>query len=540
MRARPRAAYGAIAIVAAIAFGSCGEEDSGSPLDEALGYLPADAAVAIAISTDLESEQYQNLDNALQRFGVVGGLDTAVGGALEYSDVSFSSEIEPLLGDELVVGLSDVPSGLIVPEGESSNLAFTAAMRTADGAAVEELLTGPGELKVIEEVAGATVYGYEGEEGSPAPQVAVEGDVVVVAESAAGVAAALERTDAGEGLDEEAFEERLGDLPEDALVRASADAQTLLDAAGADVATSVPWIGALESFGLSASIGEQAASLELLATTSEVSEEELPIAAGSQGPSLLADGISVANLDQAQTIRFLLDAIEASVPSAAFEEVAGDIADQAGTELPELASAFGEGVRGERASGGTFSRTEVSDPGAVAGALSALKDEVPRLQELAQGGGSAEAAAAAALVLIPALPVSADATFEPGTKVEEVPGEADLYRMREQGRRCPGAAGVPEDLREDYCEEFLPDEFVFGLIGDVFVTAPDLEFARRVAAGEPSEDAGLPGALAGRFPLDASDFSFEGSEGGGVTVTVLELGIEATTDSMRLRLEAGL
>ena len=537
-----------VAIGLALAISACGGDDAGSPLDEALGYLPADSAVAVAVSTDLESDPYQNLDAALQRFGVPGGLEAGLSDAFEYTEVSFSSDVKPLLGNDLVVGFTSFGGSLIQPADEPDDLPFTAAIEVTDGEQAIDLLAGIEELEEGEEIDGATVFGPaapEVPEGAPEPEVppgpaiAVDEDALVVAESHSALEAALERAEAGEGLDESTFEERLGELPEDAIVRASADAQVLLDAAGADVATAVPWIGALESFGFTATVGAETANLDVLATSSEVAEEDLPIAAGPEGPNLLADESSIANRDQAQTLRFLLDAIEASVPSAAFDEVAGDLADQVGTELPQLAAAFGGGVRGQRANEEVFSRTEVEDPDAVARALDALKDEVPRLQELSQDPERGELVVGIAAALLPAVPLAPDTGFPPGTKVEPVRGEPDLYRLPQPPTPLPAGLGQPA-VPPEALEQFEPPELVFGLIDDVFVTASSVELARRVAAEEPSEAAALPGAIAGSFPLDAADLELDVGEGGGVTLTVLELGIEATSKSVRLRLEAGL
>ena len=166
---------------------------------------------------------------------------------------------------------------------------------------------------------------------------------------------------------------------------------------------------------------------------------------------------------------------------------------------------------------------------------------MPRLQELRQGGGAARYVLELASTLVPALPLSTEASFEPGTKVMRVPGEPDLYRMRQPGMLDVLPPGLRRpDLPPEAFEGFAPQELVFGLIGDVWVTAPNVRIARQAAAEEPREDPALPGAIAGRAPLEAADFAFEAAEGGGVTLTVLDLGIEATAESVRLRLEAGL
>lgn len=59
------------------ALGSC-DGGTDSPLGDALSYLPADAAVAVAVSSNLDSEAFSEVDAALQRFGVQGGIQRAI------------------------------------------------------------------------------------------------------------------------------------------------------------------------------------------------------------------------------------------------------------------------------------------------------------------------------------------------------------------------------------------------------------------------------------------------------------------------------
>lgn len=136
--------------------------DSDSALDDALGYLPADAPAAVAISTDLESDSYAELDTALQRFGLEGGIDGALGDLTELGGgVSFEGDVRPLLGEDLVIGVSSF-DGLELDEG------FVAALPVADADAAQELLAGIDGFEETEEIDGATVYG-------PAPPDVPEG-----------------------------------------------------------------------------------------------------------------------------------------------------------------------------------------------------------------------------------------------------------------------------------------------------------------------------------------------------------------------------
>ena len=56
------------ACAGALALGGCGGDDTGSPLDAALGYLPKDVPFAVAVDSDLSDSQYKSLDRILRKF----------------------------------------------------------------------------------------------------------------------------------------------------------------------------------------------------------------------------------------------------------------------------------------------------------------------------------------------------------------------------------------------------------------------------------------------------------------------------------------
>ncbi len=425
-------AAAAAVVIAGIALvvGLSGGDDKGDALDDALGYLPEDAPVAIAISTDLDSEAYQDLDVALQRFGVEGGVESSLG--------FFGGEemFESLLGNDLVVG---VPTGASVSE-DGADPEFIAAIRVSDGDDVRSLLEDFG-LEERDEIEGATVYGEseEDEEGEDfvetAIAVAVDDDTVIASESPAALEDALRQRAEDGRLTEETFEERLGDLPADGIVRAAGDVPSALESLGIEQVGTVPWIDSLESFGLSVSIDGRSLNVDSELRGEEVSEAELPLVPGPESPQVAPGEASIATLDQSQTLAFALDVAKAAAPQAALDAVIKRLETRLNGSVSALVDQFGSGLNAEidRGSGEepeSVSRSEVKDPQAVGQALDALADQVPLLVSLQEG--PAGDGLDAARFLVPALPLPEGGFYFEGSQVEPV-----SWRARPLPARSP-------------------------------------------------------------------------------------------------------
>lgn len=526
-----RVVHGAVgAALCAAALASCGGGKSESPLDDALGYLPADAPLAIAVSSDLDGAQYQHLDAALQRFGVEGGLDSALED-VQQAGVSFA-QIKPLLGEDLVVGVSSATGATDEPAQ------IVVALPVDDPDAARDVLDDAEGLEPDEDIDGATAYrpapptlppGVPESSVQPeGPEVAVDDDVVVAAGSRVALEEAIHQHDAGDRLTEDEFVGRLADLPRDGLVRATGNVPGALGALGAEAAGSVPWIDSLESFGVVASLGERSLTVDATLNGRDVDESELPVAAGPDSPPVARERPSVANRDQSQSIEFALDVVRALVPKAAYAEVTRRLGEELGSDASSLARQFGEGLVVELPGQTTATRSEIRHPAVVARALDALKEEVPRLARAEAPGDLLDAAR----FLIPALPVPESGQyFPPGSKVREVPGEPDLYRLLAPKPEVPAGTELYEIARS---------EFVFGLIDDVFVTAPSVRAARGAAGLDPVALDLPPGAVAVHAPLSSSDLGFPAPGGPGVTVTTIKAGLDAETGAVRLELHASL
>ena len=244
----------AVCLVSLVA--ACGGDDeSGGPLDSALSYVPEGTPFVVAIDTDLEGDQYGSVQSILNQFPGGVNIEDLLRDQLAsgVDGVSYEEDVKPLLGNPFVVSATDVTSFLDDSEDDD----FVAAIQVKDGEALDRVIdaTAPEQSG---EVAGATVYEDDGS------FFAVDEDMVVFAGSRELLEAALERAEAGEGLDPASFEEGLADLPDEGLARIYLDLQALIDQdPDTEAARKVDWVAALRTLGMTAVAKDDALELEL-------------------------------------------------------------------------------------------------------------------------------------------------------------------------------------------------------------------------------------------------------------------------------------
>jgi Protein of unknown function (DUF3352) len=488
-----------IACLAPAALAGCGGDDEQSrPLDAPLSHLPEDAPLAVALDTDLEGEQYKALDSILGKFprepnSVKEFLSGEFGGG--ESKIDFESDIEPILGNPMVIGVTDASA----VTGSSRAEHLVIALQASDEEALHDLVEKAGP-KETGEVAGATKY----------EDVAVEDDLLVIASSEEELDRALERADGEDHLDADTFEAGLQGLPDGALARVYADLEALL---GGESARRAEWIGALRTLGLTASARDDGVEVEFnLRTDPEgLTEEELPIAAGDESPSVLSrDGeIGVGIRDPAQILSFAERAAQAIDPRGYADYARAKKTLDARLDINidddligQLTGALSASVAVD---GGFGVRAELDDPAEFERTLAKIAQVLP---SFAEGAGF-------------------------GAVTIEKPGGDGLYAMRQ-------ADG---------------DALIFGVVDGVLVVAGSLERARELASEEPEPVDGAEGAvvmnsdaeqLAGAV-LDefGAELGLGGLEAFGAqlfTGPLEELtgSVSATTDGVRGRIELGI
>ena len=96
----------ALAVIVPIATG-CGSKSSGSSLDTALAYVPKNAALVIAIDTNPDGRQWQQVDHLIGKFPFGGQFKQQVKSAFNSrANVDYDKDIKPLLGNDMVLAIT--------------------------------------------------------------------------------------------------------------------------------------------------------------------------------------------------------------------------------------------------------------------------------------------------------------------------------------------------------------------------------------------------------------------------------------------------
>jgi hypothetical protein len=430
----------ALALVALLALAAgCGSDStsgSGDQLGDALGYMPANSLVVVAIDTDVKGDQYRNVDALLQKFPFGGQVKSQLEQSINQRGVSYDKDIKPLLGAPAVLGTADAAT-INNSSGGATADKWVVAFPTKDGDKLRDFVKKDGDE--AGQVGGETAY------KSGDMLLVVKGDTMVGSEDRGQLEAALKRADDGSGLKEDRFDAAFNGLPEKALVRSWVDVQALLGSdPQAAAARKVKYVGAMRVSGQTLTADADGVSLDAFLATEGVSPADLPVAAGAEAPGVVRrkGDIGFAIRDLRQSIRFA-ESVAKVVDPAGFAKYqkdklaagkdAGVNVDKDVIDKLEGASYLSVDLGGQAAF-----RADVEDPQALGATL----------DKLGKSGGL---------------------------------GELKLKK---------GRAGFYDAVSED------GTRFVIGMSQDHLVIAPDEQRALEMAALKPQPVAGAQGAVA--------------------------------------------
>jgi hypothetical protein len=431
-----------IAAAGLFAMAGCGGSDSGSALDSTLAFLPKDTTFAVAVDTNVDGDQYKALAKLLNKFPFGNQVRDNLLGQLEQSSggISFNDDVKPVLGNPLVVGAVD-------PQALSGNSnAFIVALKAKDKGKLEDLVDKMKPRKTGE-ASGATLY------RDSDTSFAVKDDMVVLANDDELLKQALERADGDDHFGEDAFDEGLNGLPDNALARVYADVEALLknDPGSAD-ARRIRWIAALRELGLTVTARDDGLDFDFrVRTEGDLSDEDLPIASGDQAPPVIKHQgeIGVGIRDLAHIVHFGENAGQSVDPSGFgdYEQAKKTIDRQLGVSLDDdlIAQLTGNVSATVALDGGFGLRADLKDPREFERTLTKIANVLP---SFAQGAGAG--------------PV----------KLTKPKGEG-FYSLK----RADGS------------------EVDFGVAGDVLVVASDARRAARLAREQPVEVPGASGSV---------------------------------------------
>lgn len=440
-RRLPLASLLATAAVSAAFVGCGGGDDADSPLDDALGYLPADAPLVLMLSTDLEGDQFEAAGEMVDQVPFGDQLLEGLKDEVEGDGVDFEDDIRPLLGNDVVLGVPG-PRELL-----ADDIGFVAALQTKDGDKLEDLISE--EAEEIGDEGDATLYRSDDDD-----VIAVDGDVVIVATDEDGLRDAIERREGDDRLREDDVEGSFDDLPEDAAARVYGNVEALLEADESTAAARrVDWIGALTTFGATGSIEEDRIAIDFRVNTEgDLAEEDLPIAAGDEAPPVIGRGAEIGGglRNPAQVIRFAETVGQAISPEgfAEYQQAKQQIAQGLNVDLDEdvIGQFTGDLSVAVDLSGNFAVRAELENPREFERTLERLVRVIP---SFAEGAGLGDVG------------------------VSRPRGDEDFYAVA-------GADG---------------EGIVYGVVDDVFVLANDAERAGDLASEQPQEVEGAEGAF---------------------------------------------
>lgn len=357
------------ALAAAAALAGCGSSSSGNPLDDAIGYMPKDSLVVVAVKTDPNDAQFKNIGKLLDKFPFAAAIKARLQQALTASSggVTFDKDVKPLLGNDLVVG---------VPPGRSpSGNNYVVAWRTKGGNAGQ--LVSKNSQKIGSEE-GATLY--QEQNGSV---TAVKGNDLIAARTRPLLDAALKQRNASGRLTESDFNSGLGDLSKDALVRFEGNFQTIFAAnPNSAKALQVPWVKALRTYGGTLASASDGLSVDFEVRTEGPSAAQQPLATGSapapivKRPGEVGSGVR----NSAQSVRFVEQVLSITDPKSLLN--LAKVSKQLGVNLDRdvIAQLSGNSASSFAVDGGVAVRADLKDPAAFGKTLATIMKNLPKAQ----------------------------------------------------------------------------------------------------------------------------------------------------------------
>ncbi|MBV9606080.1 MAG: DUF3352 domain-containing protein [Solirubrobacterales bacterium] len=387
-RIRWKSLLAGVPVVACVlaACGSASSSAPSSPLAAALSYIPPGSPVVATVATDPNSAPVKSLSALLAKFQVANLVATALKQELQKQGLTYDADVKPLLGNPVVIG------GISVA-GAGSQVKGVGVWITKDAAKLGALVNRPSNGdKKIGSHDGATLY--RSRDGSNV--FAVDGPTLVIGDTQAVVDGALDRHANGGGMSLAQYDQEISGLPSQTLVQVFGNVASLLATPKAAQARQIPWVAAIKGYAVSFSPTSSGISLDWKVDTTgrQLTPAELPLAAGSAAPALVANGPgSLGIRDPAQIATFVESALQAVDPTKYAQFQAALVA---------LRNGFGIDATGalSRLTGDLITtgqgpvsliRAGISDPASVSQTLANLQKHIhtlsPRTNMRPIGGG---------------------------------------------------------------------------------------------------------------------------------------------------------
>lgn len=360
----PRQALRLLLLLVALALlaAGCGSKSSsGSGLDSALKYIPKDAAVVVAVDTNPDGDQWQQVEDLIGKFPGGGQAKQQFKSAFgARSGLDWDKDVKPLLGNDLVIAYTGGSSA-------TGGTRYVLAWPVKDEDAAKRLLDkgGANRAKLVD-------------------------GTLVAARTQTDLDAALKRADGDAHMTEDDFNSALGDLKPDSLVRVTGNVQALIGSQGdAAAARKVKWVSALRTFGATVSADPDgiATAFNVETDSGSLTDTDLPIAAGSQAVPVVrrAGEVGFGVRNPAQLYAFGQVAARITDPAgyAKFVRDKAQASKDLGVNVDRdiFAQLTGNTTFSVALDGEFAMRADLRDPAAME---ATLKKAVPRLKKVAK------------------------------------------------------------------------------------------------------------------------------------------------------------
>ena len=366
------------AIAAALIAAGCGNSGgSGNATEEALSYMPKDAPVVVSIDTDPDGDQWKQVNNLIGKFPFAGQIKSQAKQSFNSSsNLDFDKDIKPILGNEFIVTIPD--TGAL----QQSNSPALGALKVNDSGKAEDFLK-------KDATKSTTIDGTDVYKESSDTYLAVNDGTLLVADTTELLGAALKRHDGDDHMTEDDFNARMAGLQGDGLVKVGANVQQIIAATPKSAqARKVKWVNGLRDAGEIVTAQGDGIQIQSKATTEGVSEQDLPIASGSESAPVVrrATDIGFGMRNLAQTVSFFEQVGQITDPRgfAKFQARKKRFNSTLGIDVDkDLVSQFeGDAALSVGIDGGFALRSDVKDPDAL---RATLKKAAPKLSKAVKG-----------------------------------------------------------------------------------------------------------------------------------------------------------
>jgi hypothetical protein len=368
------------ALTAALIAAGCGSTSSGGATGDALSFMPKDAPVVATVDTDPNGDQWKQVNKLLAKFPFAGQVKAqAKQGFNQSSKLDFDKDVKPLLGNDLV---------FIVPTVQAlraNNTPVVFALKAKDQGKASDFIKN--DANKVSSFEGTDIYKELGN-----TYLALKDGVLVFAQSAPDLQAALKRHGGSDHMTQADLDTRLAGLSGDALLKAGVNVEQVIAQSpdpSARQARKIPWVGALRTVGVSFAAKPDGFDEQFKATTEgSLSPEQLPLASGSQSAPVVrrANDIGFGLRNLAQTIKFGEAAMQATDPKgyATYRQRKQRLGKVLGINLDrDVISQFqGDASLSVGLDGGFAVRSSLRDPAAF---RATLKKAAPKLTKAAKG-----------------------------------------------------------------------------------------------------------------------------------------------------------